>query len=299
MGYSASGEQWQISAGGHEATVVEVGGGLREYTVDGVPQILGYAADVPAPSSAGAQLVPWPNRIRDGRYTFGGVTQQLPLVEPKLGNASHGLLRWASWRCVSVERAAVTLECTVNPQSGYPHRLSVSTRYEVSTRGLAVSHEVTNTGVDEAPFGFGAHPYLYVDGATVDELELHLPGARERVLTDARSLPVGREDVAGTEFDFSLPRRVGALELDTAFSGVDGPVTLSTSDGRGVSLWMDEGFRWVQVFTSDVLPPPRRRRAVAVEPMTCPADAFNSGEDLLVLAPGENWRGSWGISPLG
>jgi aldose 1-epimerase len=299
VGYSASGEQWQISADGHEATVVEVGGGLRGYTVDGVPQILGYPPDAPAPSSAGAQLVPWPNRIRDGRYTFRGTERQLPLSDPARHNAGHGLLRWASWRCVEHVPDAVTVACTVPPQSGYPFRLAVSTRYSVSARGLAVEHEVTNTGVDDAPLGFGAHPYLYLVGSTVDDLVLHLPGATHRVVTDDRGLPVSREAVAGTPYDFSSPRRIGGLELDTAFAGVDGPVTLSTKDGRGVSLWRDEAFGWVQVFTSDSLAPPRWRASVAVEPMTCPADAFNSGVDLIVSAPGETWRGSWGISPLG
>jgi aldose 1-epimerase len=299
VGYSASGQQWRISAAGHEATVVEVGGGLREYGVGGVPLLYGYAEDEPAPSSAGAQLVPWPNRIRDGRYTFRGTARQLPLTEPKFHNASHGLARWSLWRPTAVSPDSVTLACTVPPQSGYPFRLDVSTTYTVSARGLEVSHEVTNTGVDDAPFGFGAHPYLYVPGTDTDDLVLHLPGATDRVVTDDRCLPVGREAVAGTPYDFSSPRRIGTVELDTAFAGVDGPVTLSTADGRGVALWRDESFPWVQVFTSDVLAEPRRRASVAVEPMTCPADAFNTGDGLLVLAPGESWRGRWGIGPLG
>jgi aldose 1-epimerase len=299
VSYSASGGQWRISADGHEATIVEVGGGLREYSADGVPVVYSYAEDEPAPGSAGAQLVPWPNRIRDGKYAFRGRAYQLPLTEPARHNASHGLLRWASWRCVASSAGSVTVACTVPPQSGYPFQLAVTTRYAVSGEGLAVEHEVTNTGVDAAPFGFGAHPYLYVPGSAVDDLVLHLPGATDRVISDDRLLPVGREEVAGTPYDFSSPRPIGTVELDTAFAGVDGPVTLSTADGRGVALWRDESFGWVQVFTSDALPPPRKRASVAVEPMTCPADAFNTGDGLLVLAPGETWRGSWGLSPLG
>jgi aldose 1-epimerase len=282
----------------HAVTVVEVGGGVREYTVDGVPRLLGYAADEVAPGSAGALLVPWPNRIRDGRYTFDGTDQQLPLTEPKKHNASHGLLRWANWHAVETAPDAVTLEAVVPPQPGYPHRLVARTGYSVGPTGLRADHEVTNAGPSDAPFGFGAHPYLYVEGSTVDDLLLHLPGTTERLRTDERSLPAGREDIAGTEYDFTQPRRIGTTALDTAFTRPAGAVTISTVDGRGATLWMDEAFRWVQVFTADVLPEPRRRRAVAVEPMTCPPDAFNSGEDLVVLAPGETWRGSWGITPL-
>jgi aldose 1-epimerase len=299
-GFVASGQQWNLAADGHEATVVEVGGGVREYAVDGVPQLLGYAPDQMAPGSAGALLVPWPNRIRDGRYSFDGAEQQLALTDPKKHNASHGLLRWAPWRAVEVAPDAVTLEALVPPQPGYPHRLVVRTRYGVGPTGLRVDHEVTNAGPSDAPFGFGAHPYLYVDGSTVDALLLHLPGTTERLITDDRGLPIGREEVAGTGYDFTEPRRIGTTELDTAFAVPAGEVTLSTIDGRrGMTLWMDGAFRWVQVFTADALPAPRRRKAVAVEPMTCPPDAFNSGEDLVVLAPGGTWRGSWGITPLG
>jgi aldose 1-epimerase len=298
-GFAASGQQWNLGADGHEATVVEVGGGVREYTVDGVPQLLGYAVDQVAPGSAGAPLIPWPNRVRDGRYTFDGAEQQLPLTEPKKHNASHGLLRWVNWRAVGTALDAVTLEAVVPPQPGYPHRLVARTRYGVGPAGLRVDTEVTNTGPSDAPFGYGAHPYLYVAGSTVDDLLLHVPGTTERLLTDDRSLPVGREAVAGTPYDFGAPRRIGTTELDTAFTRPEGTVTLSTVDGRGMTLWMDDAFRWVQVFTADALPEPRRRAGVAVEPMTCPPDAFNSGEDLIVLGPGESWRGSWGIRPLG
>jgi aldose 1-epimerase len=297
-GFVASGQQWKLAADGHEATVVEVGGGVREYTVHGVPHLLGYAEDQVAPGSAGALLVPWPNRIRDGRYTFRGVDQQLPLTDPKNHNASHGLLRWTNWRAVEAVSDAVTLEAVVPPQPGYPHRLAARTRYTVGPTGLRADHEITNTGPSDAPFGFGAHPYLYVEGATVDDLLLHLPGTSRRLRTDERSLPNGREDVAGTKYDFTEPRRIGTTELDTAFTRPAGEVTISTVDGRGMTLWMDGAFRWAQVFTGDVLPEPRRRKGVAVEPMTCPPDAFNSGEDLVVLAPGETWRGSWGITPL-
>jgi aldose 1-epimerase len=297
-GYSASGEQWQIRSGPHVATVVEVGGGLREYTVDGVPQVFGYALDQQAPNSAGAVLVPWPNRIRDGKYSLDRTGHQLPLTEPKSHNAIHGLLRWVSWRPTAVADDAVTLECTVHPQPGYPNRLSVQLTYTVGGDGLRVDILVWNTGLSAAPFGFGAHPYLYVEGVAVDDLLLHLPGATQRLVTDARGLPADRADVAGTEYDFTEPRPLGGVRLDTAFGGVRGEATLSAVDGRGVRLWMGEGFRWVQVFTSDVLPEPRRRRAVAVEPMTCPPDAFNSGEDLIRLTPGDTWQGSWGLSPL-
>ncbi len=64
---AASGTQWTIAADGHEAVLVEVGGGLREYRVDGTDLVDGYAADEVCPACAGQVLAPWPNRIRDCR----------------------------------------------------------------------------------------------------------------------------------------------------------------------------------------------------------------------------------------
>jgi len=129
--------------------------------------------------------------------------------------------------------------------------------------------------------------------------------ARSRLLLDGRLLPIGAAKVAGTDYDFTTAKPIGGLELDTAFGDLirdgDGPseVTLSTSDGRGVAIWADAGFGWWQIFTSDTLAGDRRRRSVAVEPMTCPPDAFRSNRDLITLEPGQAWHGTWGIRTLG
>ena len=69
-----SGAQWTIAADGHEATIVEVGGGLRDYRAGGTEVLYGFAEDEICPGSAGQILAPWPNRIRDGQYTFDGQT---------------------------------------------------------------------------------------------------------------------------------------------------------------------------------------------------------------------------------
>jgi aldose 1-epimerase len=69
--------------------------------------------------------------------------------------------------------------------------------------------------------------------------------------------------------------------------------------GRLVTLWADaSAYQWLQVFTGDSLPlASRRTSGIAVEPMTCPPDAFSSGDDLLVLEPGQEFAAPWGITP--
>ncbi|SDZ38463.1 aldose 1-epimerase [Micromonospora pattaloongensis] len=297
-----SGAQWSISAEGHEAVVVEVGGGLRSYRAGGVDYLDGYAEDELAVGGAGQVLAPWPNRIRDGRYTFDGVERQLALTEPTRHNAIHGLVNWAPWRCVAHDTDHVTVEYVLPAQPGYPWTLQLRTRWRVGGDGLGVTHEVVNLGPAPAPFGLAVHPYLRLAGAPVDELSLRLP-ARTRLQVDDRMLPIAATPVTGGEYDFTEARRIGAQTLDTAFGDVDrgddggSAATLTGADGAAVTVWADRAFGWWQVFTADTLPGERRRRAVALEPMTCPPDAFRSGRDLIVLRPGEPWRASWGIRP--
>ncbi|SBT54146.1 aldose 1-epimerase family protein [Micromonospora narathiwatensis] len=299
---SPSGAQWSISADGHEAVVVEVGGGLRAYRHDEVDYLDGYEADEICPGSAGQVLAPWPNRIRDGAYAFGDRTLQLDLTEPARHNAIHGLVNWVSWQLVEQTLESVTLGYDLPPSPGYPWALRLRTRWSVGADGLRAEHEVTNLAGEAAPFGFSVHPYLRLPKGGVDELSLRVPG-RIRMLLDGRLLPVGATGVAGTEYDFTEPRPIGDAVLDLAFGDIvrdaDGGsrVTLAAPDGSAVHIWAGREFGWWQVFTGDTLTGERHRRSVAIEPMTCPADAFRSGKDLIVLAPGETWRGAWGIRP--
>src|SRR5437773_2161415 len=108
-------------------------------------------------------------------------------------------------------------------------------------------------------------------GAAVDDLTLHLP-ARNRLLLDGRLLPIGAARVTGTGYDFTAPRPLRGVRLDTAYGDLirdpDGVarVRIQAGDGRGVEVWADGAFSWWQVFTGDAVPGPRQRRSVAIEP---------------------------------
>jgi aldose 1-epimerase len=298
---SPSGVQFHLASDGQEAVVVEVGGGLRRYTVDGVDVVDPYGTDEICPGGAGQVLVPWPNRIRDGRYTFREQDYQLPITEPATHNAIHGLVRWLRFAPTDVAPDAVTLACDVAAQPGYPWTLRVSTRWSLSEQGLRAEHTATNLSETAAPFGIGVHPYLVVPGVAVDDLVLRLP-TQQRLLVDGRMLPMGAARVAGGPYDFTEPRRIGTVQLDTAYTEVtlDGgnfaSATLTTADGRrSRTIWADGQFGWWQVYTGDTLSGERLRRSVAIEPMTCPPDAFRSGRDVVAIEPGGSWIGTWGI----
>jgi len=299
-----SGEQWTIRHGEHEVVVVEVGGGLRTYTFRGHDVLAGYPADAHCSAGRGELLMPWPNRIRDGRYSFAGQSHQLALTEPDRHNAIHGLVRWATWSVQEHTADTITAGCRLHPQQGWDWSLDLSVTYALADDGLTVTPRARNIGAGPAPFGFGVHPYLSVGEERVDDVRLGIP-AGSLLEVDDRLLPTGLAPVTGDR-DFREPRLLGLTELDTAFTDLvadaDGRWRVCLTNmlnGREVTMWADAtAYPWLQVFTGDSLPlADRRSSGIAVEPMTCPPEAFNSGDDLLVLEPGQQFAAPWGITP--
>jgi aldose 1-epimerase len=295
-----TGLQYVIEAGEHRATVVEVGAGLQRYTHRGADVTCTYPETELPPKACGITLVPWPNRIRAGRYSFEGTEYQLALTEPKGRNAIHGLGRWARWTKVEHLPDRVTLRLDVVPQNGYPFPVRVDATYALDAEsGLTVALGARNLGPGRIPFGAGSHPYLSTRGQALADTSLQLP-ARELLVVDDSQVPVGTRSVAKGAHDLRRGKRLKSLRMDDGFTG------LVTHDGRGTAevrskaggarLWFDETFRFLQVFTLDELTP--KQPGIAIEPMTCAPDAFNSGAGLIVLEPDGVWTGSWGIVPL-
>jgi galactose mutarotase-like enzyme len=216
-----SGEQFEIRHGDQRAVAVEVGGGLRWYERAGQPLMAGYAENEPAPAAMGLPLVPWPNRVRDGRYTFAGRELQLPLNEPERNNAIHGLARASSWRASERRPEAVTLSHLIEPTPGYPFRLACSVTYSLHDRGLSCVLAFENRGHEPLPVGAGHHPYFRPSDPPLDRWRLRLPASLWLEL-DRRMIPTRRElDVAGTDRDFRAEREIGAVVLDTAYTGLE------------------------------------------------------------------------------
>jgi len=297
-----TGEQIEISRDDQTAVAVEVGGGLRQYRAGGRPVLDGYDALEICDGDRGHLLVPWPNRLRDGSYDWAGRRLQLPLSEPERGNAIHGLARWTRWQVIERSAARAILGLDLPARLGYPFMLRLRVEYALEAEGLVVSQSATNVGTEACPYGAGAHPYLLPDTDNLDPAKLQVP-AQSRLIVDERQIPVGIAPVEGTPFDFRAPRLIDGIELDTAYTdfdrGGDGlaSVRLEAPAGRGVKLWVDASIAYLMVFTGDTLDQPRRRRSLAVEPMTCAPNAFQSGEGLRILQPGETFRCTWGITP--
>jgi aldose 1-epimerase len=296
-----SGEQFEISAGGYRAVITESGAALRHLSFDGVDLIDGFADDEMASGGRGQLLMPWPNRLEDGRYTFEGVAQQLALTEPKRANASHGLVRWVAWSVEEHTATSVSLTYRLMAQTGYPWTLDLHVQYDVSADGLTVTQSATNLSDAAAPYASGAHPYLTV-GSRLDDCELVLPASTRGLADPERLLPTGREDVEGTTYDFRVSRPLKDTVFNDAFTdlrrGRDGRAEVLLRGSRAAMvLWVDEQHRWLQVYSADDVAG-HDRRSLAVEPMTANANAFNTGEDLVIVEPDETFSAVWGIRAL-
>lgn len=288
-----------LSAGINIAHISRVGACLDRLAIAGTELVQQFPQDAPRPYSAGVLLAPWPNRIRDGRWTQDGNAYELAITDNARHNAIHGLVTDGTFDVLHQTDSSVTLEYLIGPAAGYPFSVTVTVSYQLSDQGLECAMSLRNEGVDNAPVALGAHPYLTIGDAPIRSLTIEGPVVSQLV-TDTQMIPVAEEAIAGSKVDISSRVSLEKLELDTGFRlGGDAPytTTLAANNGKEVSLWQSKEFGWLQVFVTDEFPgPDGPTSAVAIEPMTAPANAFNSGTDLKWLEPGESWGGRWGIS---
>lgn len=300
-----SGSALTITSGGYTAELASVGATLRTLRYEGRDLVVPFDADEVRPAFRGAVLAPWPNRVVDGKYPFGGEEHELALTEPSRQHALHGLVAWTDFRIALHQPDRAVLTTTVPAQSGYPFRVEVSVEYRVDADGLHTTITGTNTGDDAAPWGTGPHPYLVGGEGRVDDWTLTLPAAEVLEVTEDRLIPTGLAPVHD-EFDLRSATHIGDRFIDHAYTGFDrdadgvATIVLTAADDHGVRVSFGPECPWVQVHTADHVIPEYHRAGLAVEPMTCAPDAFNAGTDagLVVLEPGASHAASWTIAAV-
>lgn len=294
-----TGEQFEITRKGARAIITELAASLRHLSIDGTDITESYPHDATPPFGDGIVLVPWPNRIEDGVWMLDGTALQLDITEADKHNAIHGLLRNTAYRLLDRSDSSVTLGASVFPQHGYPFHLATTVTYALVDGGLDVTHTVENLSSVAAPAAVGTHPFLKIGDVPSEQLELTVH-ASTYFEVDARLNPIAEHPVDGTGFDLRAPKLVGNLSLDTAFGGVDtvdgASAVLRAPDGREVRLLQDDAHTFVQVFITRIFPKDGGLGcAIAIEPMTAPPNAFNTGQGLRWVEPGQTWTVGWGI----
>ncbi len=291
-----------LSAGKAGLAVDLRGGGMRRLTVGAWEVLDAYPAGTVVEGWPGSVLLPWPNRVRAGRWTWERRDLQLDVQSPEQPNALHGLVCWQPWQVLAAAGDRTTVATTVEPHPGYPFRLAAADDYALAAGSESVTVRVRNLGAVPAPFGAGMHPYLSVGAVSDGDLgqaELHLP-VRTALELDG-GLPTG----ARSPFDGAVGT-IGEQVLDTPLTDLerdpDGWARVRMRGPAGeLELAVDPTWPWLQVFTGDTLPAGQRRRSLAVEPMTCPPNALADGVDVIVLEPGGEWAGTWTLAwtPVG
>lgn len=190
----------------------------------------------------------------------------------------------------------------LHPLMGYPHTVDVQVAYTLDeSTGLSVTTTATNLSDHACPYGSGQHPYLSPGRGRLNECTLQLQATTWIDTDNERQLPTGRKPTTGSALDFSTATILGEKQLDFPFTDLTRDadqrawVRLTAADGSRVELWVDDTYPIVELFTGDTLAPDRRRRGLGSEPMTCPPNAFQTGEGVLRLEPGESTTSSWGV----
>ena len=293
------------SAGGVDlrASVDLVGGGLRALTLGRMDLVEPYPVGQAPPHRAGAILFPWPNRVRDGLWTQHGVSHQLRRNEVDLGNAAHGLVGSNVFAVEAQALSSATVSTVIEPQPGYPFQVRLEVTYRLTDDGLDVSHQITNESMWPAPVALGQHPYIRVGDVPTADLTV-LVDADTCFQTDGHLIPVSELPVDGSPADLRNGRQVCELDVNTCYGNLhltDGRNRhrVCAPDGRGVEVWTSPDFGFVQIYTCSIFPRESGEGlGLAVEPMTAPADALNSGRGLNWLEPSACWTLSWGIRPI-
>jgi aldose 1-epimerase len=300
-----SGEHYKIEYEDLRATVTSVGATLREFSRASTAILWGQDLQAFPRGSSGQVLAPWPNRLAAGSYVFKGISGKAALDEPAKGNAIHGLVRWLEWKLEYQERARLKLTCALAPQPAYPFLLSLALLYELGPSGLTVQVQAESPAGIGAPFGIGFHPYFLAPIQGLVGSRLSVPATRHLTI-DAQGIPTGEAALGGSLAELSTKDGIALDEqvLDDCFTGLvgdsDGVATVRFLPGSGpikeVALRLDRHFGYVMCYTGDTLEAGDRRRAIAIEPMTCAPNAFSSGDDVVALDETTTFDGSFTIS---
>lgn len=252
-------------------------------------------------------MYPWPNRIRDGRFTFAGREHHVPIAS-RGPHAIHGLTRERAW---TVEEAgtddlgAFCRALVMTRESAddvWPWRSRLTFEYRLHGRTLDMRAEAENLGDTPMPMGFGIHPWFDVpfgSSSTRGQMEVRAPASGFWAL-DQTLCTTGPVHPLSEGIDLCDWTPIGEQFIDDVYTGLpltDGRYTAEIRDpanGRIVAVHADAAFREHVVFA------PLHADVICLEPYTCTTDAFNlaaRGLDSgrVVLDPGQIWHGSMAI----
>jgi aldose 1-epimerase len=232
-------------------------------------------------------LIPYANRIADGRFTWDGRLHRLAENFPASPHPLHGIGWRRAWSVVSAGAGNCTLRLEHRPrrdEQDWPFAFDAEQKISLSAAGLQVELSVSNAHARPAPLGLGLHPLFPRRGG--ETLIFDAGGAW---CNGADMLPAAR--VNGDLWDHSAGQAIGAQNLDNDFFTWRGTARIESEHFPSIRISASSAFSCLRVFT------PSDKDFFAVEPVTHCTDAINRdrGRELLLVQPGERLCGTMTI----
>lgn len=284
------------------ATVSNVGAALKNLKVNETEIITPTTGHELNPYADGIVMAPWANRIDHGKWNLNGQELQLQITDTQLDNAIHGLVSQKLFEISRQSQSSVRLQAEISKTAGYPFDVSIWVEYTLTSNGIKVTQGATNQGIDPAPLVVGAHPLFQISGTPTELLEFK-SAARSVDLVNERKIPIGKQKIANTQYDISNWRELSTCDFDHGFGDLVRDEQglahhyLRSPKGDLLDIWQGKEFKYAFIFTPDRFhnnADSTLRKAIAIEPQTGPANAFNSKEDLIWLEPDQVFEASWG-----
>lgn len=266
-----------------KAWVSPWGATLTHLLIDGVEVIAHASKKDVQDSFAGVTLAPWPNRLADGTWRF---ENQLFIAEINDGksSANHGLVFNRKFQVETQTNDSVSFNYLLGNDDAYPFEVSVEVSFSLNGSELVSEISLRNQSNVKVPVAFGSHPYI----SAAPDTQVSIHAASQAINNDAQ-IPTGVKSAQKV-----LQSKFADLNLDDCFWDLtrneDGiaQVQISHTNGNNIWVWQDAVFKYLMIYTHP-------KMGLAVEPQTAPANALNSGQDLVWLSPGETVSGRWGI----
>ena len=245
-----------------------------------------------------AMLSPFVGRVPDGIYLFQDEKYQLEINKPKEKVAIHGLVYDKPFslveKTITDDSASLCFEYLIKDDmfQGYPFNLLIKKIFTLSDKGLEIMTEAKNVGTTRLPFADGWHPHFTLS-KQINDLVLELKAksiyinTKRKIVASKKHLPKSSKYNTGKGI-------IGTRVFDHCYTDIlrekDGSGNSSLYyDGLKMVLWFDSNYKYVQIYTPD------DRKSVAIEPMTSTSNSFNNKNGLIILTPGQEFKGKYGI----
>ena len=269
------------------AKVSPVGASLTHLSIDGIEVVAQVTKQTSAKNFAGVTLAPWPNRLAGGSWQYNGQNLTAP-INDSAGNANHGLLFDRKFTLKEHTKKSAEFSSRLGADAVYPFEVDFLVRYELANGELVTTLTAKNHGTDKAPIAFGSHPYLTVANNSQVEIPAEL-----QAVNNEHQIPIAFEPATKNKSASGEAPEFSSLSLDDCFTKLHfdstgvATATIRNDDGSKIELWQESLFKYLMVYTLG--------NQLALEPQTAPANALNSGDDLIWLESGDAISASWGI----